>query len=190
MGGVTSSLSGTRTGGRSARIRSAVHRAVRELLIEEARDELTVPAVAARADVHATTVYRRWGTLGELLADVAASRFSGDIVVPDTGTLRGDLERWAADVAVDLADPDSLAVLRAGVGAGESASCGCVDDRHHQLAAMLDRETARGGSRPSVEEAADALLGPIYYRALFTTAPADAAWARGRVAALLGLTST
>jgi hypothetical protein len=35
--------------------------------------------------VHATTVYRRWGSVSELLADVATSRVSGDIVVPDTG---------------------------------------------------------------------------------------------------------
>jgi AcrR family transcriptional regulator len=186
---VTSSTTATRTGGRSARIRAAVHQAVRELLSEEARDELTVPAVAHRADVHATTIYRRWGTLGELLADVAASRFSGDIVVPDTGSLRGDLERWVIDVATDLADPDSLAVLRAGVGAGESASCGCVDDRQAQLGAMIERETGRGGPAPTVAEAVDGLLAPIYYRALFTPEPATSEWARDRVAALLALSA-
>src|SRR5664279_5180156 len=92
---------GTRPGGRSARVRAAVHRAVEELLVEEVGDALTIPAVAARAGVHATTLYRRWGSIGELLADVATSRFSGEIVVPDAGSLRGDLERWAADVATD-----------------------------------------------------------------------------------------
>ncbi|WP_181784854.1 TetR/AcrR family transcriptional regulator, partial [Pseudonocardia pini] len=103
---------GTRPGGRSARVRAAVHRAVGELLAEQG-EALTLPVVATRAGVHPTTLYRRWGSVGELLADVASSRFSGDVVVPDTGALRTDLERWAADVATDVADPDVLARMRA-----------------------------------------------------------------------------
>ena len=83
-------------------MRAAVHRAVEELVAESPSADLTMPTIAARAGVHPTTVYRRWGSLADLLAEVATSRFSGDIVVPDTGTLEGDLERWTADVAVDL----------------------------------------------------------------------------------------
>ncbi len=174
---------GTRPGGRSARVRAAVHRAVEELLASGPPDALTIPVVAARAGVHATTVYRRWGSVGELLASVAASRFSGDVVVPDTGTVRGDLEAWVADVATDLADPDTLALIRAAIGAGESGGCACTADRHAQLAAMIERG---GGDAPDVERAADALLGPLYYRAIFTDRPADPGWARDLVGALLG----
>ncbi|MFR9801220.1 TetR/AcrR family transcriptional regulator C-terminal ligand-binding domain-containing protein [Pseudonocardia sp. RS010] len=177
---------GSRPGGRSARVRAAVHRAVEELLAEEIGGGLTIPAVAARAGVHATTLYRRWGSVGELLADVASSRFSGDVVVPDTGSLREDLQRWAADVATDLADPDVLALMRATLGAGgEPGACACRGDREEQLAAMLDREQARGGAVPTVERAADALLGPLYYRAVFTGEPGSPDWARGLVELLL-----
>jgi AcrR family transcriptional regulator len=176
----------TRPGGRSARVRAAVHRAVEELLGEERSEPLTIPIVAARAGVHATTVYRRWGSLAELMASVATSRFSGDIVVPDTGSLRGDLEQWVSDVATDLADPDVLAIMRAAIGtAGPGGSNACVSDRHAQLAAMLERERARGGAVPAHERAADALLGPLYYRAIFTDEPAEPGWARELVAALL-----
>ncbi|MEA2266341.1 MAG: hypothetical protein QOE27_1924 [Solirubrobacteraceae bacterium] len=183
----TSAPHQTRPGGRSARVRASVHRAVEELLGENRSEPLTVPAIAARAGVHPTTVYRRWPSLGDLLSAVAASRFSGDVVVPDTGTLRGDLERWVTDVAVDLADPDVLALMRATVGtAGPEGGCACVADRHAQLAAMLERESARGGDPPPVERAADSLLGPLYYRALFTVHPAEPGWARGLVSALLG----
>jgi len=177
----------TRPGGRSARVRAAVHRAVEELLAEGPSEALTIPIVAARAGVHPTTVYRRWGSVGELLGAVAASRFSGDLVVPDTGSLRGDLERWATDVAVDLADPDVLALMRATIGAaGPEGGNVCTADRHAQLAAMLEREASRGGDAPDVERAADALLGPLYYRAVFTDRPAEPEWARGLVGALLG----
>ena len=178
---------GTRPGGRSARVRSAVHRAVEELLAEGRAEALTVPVIAARAGVHPTTVYRRWGSLGELLAAVATSRFSGDIVVPDTASLREDLERWVSDVARDLADPDVLALMRATVGAaGAVGGSACVADRHAQLAAMLERERSRVGAAPDVEHAADALLGPLYYRAIFTGAPVDPVWARELVGTLLG----
>ncbi|RZT87183.1 TetR family transcriptional regulator [Pseudonocardia sediminis] len=176
-----------RPGGRSARVRASVHRAVGELLTEGPAEALTIPVVAARAGVHPTTVYRRWPSLAELLADVAASRFSGDIVVPDSGSLRGDLERWVTDVATDLADPDVLALMRAAVGAaGPDGGDACVADRHAQLTAMLDRERARGGTgTPSTEETADALLGPLYYRAVFTSRPGEPDWARGLVERLL-----
>jgi len=44
------------------------------------------------------------------MAAVATSRFSGDIVVPDTGALRGDLERWVTDVATRTSSPTCLAI--------------------------------------------------------------------------------
>jgi AcrR family transcriptional regulator len=183
---VVSAPSTTRPGGRSARVRAAVHRAVEEMVTEVGAEELTIPAVAARAGVHATTVYRRWGSIGELLADVATSRFSGEIVVPDTGSLRGDLERWAADVATDLSDPDVLALIRATLGAGgEQGACACRGDREEQLGAMIERERARGNAVPSVERAADALLAPLYYRAIFTERPGTPEWARGLVGYLV-----
>jgi AcrR family transcriptional regulator len=175
----------TRPGGRSARVRAAVHRAVEELAAADAAEPLTIPVIAARAGVHPTTVYRRWGSVAQLLADVATSRFSGDVVVPDTGTLAGDLERWMGDVATDLADPDVLALMRATIGSGPEGGCACAVDRHDQLRAMIERERARGGAAPDVERAVDMLLGPLYYRAVFSTQPASPQWARGLVTALL-----
>jgi len=171
----------TRPGGRSARVRAAVHHAAEELIAEGPTEALTIPAIAARADVHPTTVYRRWGSVAQLLADVATSRFSGDIVVPDSGSLAGDLLRWVSDVAADVADPDVLALMRATIGSGPEGGCACIADRHAQLAAIIEHERARGGTAPTVERAADALLGPLYYRAIFTGEPASADWARDLV---------
>lgn len=168
----------SRPGGRSARVRAAVHRAVEEMVGETADTvdppELTIPAVAARAGVHPTTVYRRWGSVGELLTAVAEHRFSGGLVVPDTGSLRGDLERWATDVAQDLADPDVLALMRATLGAGGYLGANaCVADRHEQIAAMLERERSRGGAPLELDHVVDGVLAPLYYRALFADGTAD-----------------
>ncbi|WP_236710958.1 TetR/AcrR family transcriptional regulator [Streptomyces sp. 150FB] len=175
---------GSRPGGRSARVRASVHAAVVALLAEEDGEVLTIPSVAARAGVHATTLYRRWGSIADLLGDVASSRFSGandEIVVPDTGNLRDDLRQWAAGVAADLADPDVLLLMRATIGAGESGGCLCRGDRMEQLEAMLERERERGGEPPEAEHTADILLAPLYFRAVFTETPGAPAWARSLV---------
>jgi len=162
-----------RPGGRSARVRAAVHRAVEELVAEGGPDAVTVPAVAERAGVHATTIYRRWTSAQELLAAVAVSRLTGDVVVPDTGTLAADLRRWARDVAADVSDPDSLVLLRTVVGAGteRGAANACLEDRRAQLAAVLERDRERGQEPPELEALLEAILGPIYFRALFDLVP-------------------
>ncbi|MGW1886693.1 TetR/AcrR family transcriptional regulator [Streptomyces sp. NPDC001970] len=182
---MTQATAQARPGGRSARVRAAVHRAVGEMLAEGPVEAVTIPAIAARAGVHPTTVYRRWGSVAQLLTDVATSRFSGDVVVPDSGSLAGDLERWMVDVATDLADPDALALMRATIGSGPEGGSACIADRQAQLGAIIERERARGGKVPSLERAIDALLGPLYYRAVFGGQPAPTEWARGLVAAFL-----
>ncbi|KUF19307.1 MULTISPECIES: TetR-like C-terminal domain-containing protein [Streptomyces] len=177
---------GSRPGGRSARVRAAVHRAVRELVADEAGEPMTIPAVAARAGVHATTVYRRWGSVGELLADVTTSRFTGEIVVPDTGSVRGDLERYASDLAKDLGDPDTLALVRATIGTGgEQGAAACRGERRRQLEAILERARARGEQAPSLEHTTDAVLAPLYYRAVFTDFPLTPEWTGSLVSRLL-----
>ncbi len=76
--------------------------------------------------------------------------------------------------------------MRAAVGRGGPAgSNACVADRHAQLAAMLERERARGAAVPELGRTADALLGPLYYRAIFTDQPVTPGWARELVGALL-----
>ena len=73
----------TRPGGRSARVQQSVHQAVRDLEAELGREALTVPAIAARAGVTPSTVYRRWGDLRELLSDVAVERLRPERILLD-----------------------------------------------------------------------------------------------------------
>lgn len=165
----------TRPGGRSARVRAAVHRAAEELLAEGGPEAATIPAVAERAGVHPTTVYRRWGTARDLLSAVAVGRLTGDLVVPDTGSLRGDLTLWVRDVLTDVSDPDVLILLRTVIGAAAhpTGRRACLADRHVQLEAMLAQERARGNEPPDFERLIEVLLGPIYFRALFDAEPMD-----------------
>src|SRR5688572_4964508 len=88
-----------RPGGRSARVRTAVLAATLELLVETGYDGLSVDAVAARACVHKTTVYRRWPTKAALVAAAATDRSEQLVPVPDTGSLVGDLTALGRSVA-------------------------------------------------------------------------------------------
>ncbi len=74
-----------RLGGRSARIESAVHQAAHDLLAELGRSSISIPAIAARARVTPSTVYRRWGDVSEILADIALRRLRSTNEPADTG---------------------------------------------------------------------------------------------------------
>ena len=83
-----------RVGGRSARIQSAVHEAVQRLAATTSRDELTVPQIATAAGVTPSTIYRRWGDLSALFADVAVQRLRPIADPEDTGAMASDLRTF------------------------------------------------------------------------------------------------
>lgn len=72
----------------------ALRAAALELLAEIGYDRLTIDAVAARARASKVTIYRRWSGKAELVVD-ALSCLKPSMAVPDTGSLRGDLEAIA-----------------------------------------------------------------------------------------------
>src|ERR1039458_6440692 len=52
---------------------------------------LRIEDVAARANVHKTTVYRRWPTKADLVHETLHATFKESMPIPNTGSLRGDL---------------------------------------------------------------------------------------------------
>ena len=133
---------GIRTGGRSARVQQSVHSAVRALLQEQDRASLTVPMVAARAGVTPSTIYRRWGELAALLADVAVERLHPDSEPLDTGTLRGDLLAWAEQYLDEMSSEPGRHMMRDVL----SSACPgyCTTLLRGQLQTLLDRAQQRG----------------------------------------------
>ena len=61
-----------------------------EVLADVGYDRLTMDAVAARARASKATLYRRWSTKVSLVIDALLLQ-KGPAVIPDTGSLRGDL---------------------------------------------------------------------------------------------------
>ena len=69
----------------------ALRQAALELVAEIGYDRLTIEAVAARVKASKATVYRRWNSKAELVADAFACGAFADGEPPDTGDLRSDL---------------------------------------------------------------------------------------------------
>jgi AcrR family transcriptional regulator len=162
-----------RPGGRSARVRTAVHDAVLDLLGQRAWEDITVALVAERSGVHQATIYRRWGSMAELLNDIVIERLVTAGPVPDTGELREDLLRYATTLATSLEEELVPLILRAAVlesrpGQARESSAGFLE-RERQLQEMLDRAQERGEQVPTLAELLEMVVAPMYFYALFTT---------------------
>jgi AcrR family transcriptional regulator len=140
-----------RPGGRTARVRSAVHTAVADLVTEQPWGDLNIPMIAQRSGVHQATIYRRWGTISGLLNDVVAEQLARMAPIPDTGSLRGDLERYAAEAAGHVAGPLGALVLRTAMSELETgpraADDPAVAARRRRFQPMLDTRPASPTSR-------------------------------------------
>jgi AcrR family transcriptional regulator len=182
-----------RPGGRSARVRAAVHQAVTGLIVERGYGHFTVGDVANRATVADTSIYRRWGTLEALLTDVAITWLTTTSPIPDTGGLEQDLRAYAAKVAHDLSGPDGLAVLRLVIALSSAGEAGIqardafLAERGRQLQDMLDRAHDRGEHPPEGLDILDHILAPMYIRVLFGAGPLTPAYVDTLVDRLLAL---
>ena len=76
---------------RSASCNIAIQSAAIELLREVGYERLSIEAVAHRAHVSKSTIYRRWKNKAELIADAVHHYAFCKMPTIDTGSLRGDL---------------------------------------------------------------------------------------------------
>jgi AcrR family transcriptional regulator len=172
----------TRPGGRTARTRAAVLQATVAELVTRGYGALTVEQVAARAGVHKTTLYRRWGGKQGLVAEAVEAFAAGAVQVPDTGTVDEDLRRWARSIVAMLTAPDSGAVVRALFATGDSPTTRDLRRRFYRTRAALvepivERAVARG-QLPAGTDAAAVIRqvgAPLYYRFLVIAEPLTAA---------------
>ena len=162
-----------RPGGRSLRVKDAVFAAVEALLAENPNELPSMAAIAERAGVSPTSLYRRWGEARLLAGAVAVDRLMQDLPVPDTGSLRGDLIGWASAAAHSLSNRQDLALFRiltAVPAAGASAEALLdlpIGRRIAELEAMLARGRARSETTPGMMDVLELVQAPIYLHALF-----------------------
>ncbi|MFI6796571.1 TetR/AcrR family transcriptional regulator [Streptosporangium canum] len=168
-----------RPGGRTARIRTQVLDAVLAELGEHGYDGLTMDAVAARAGVHRATVYRRWGDVGGLLADVLDAAGDDDWQPPDTGSLQGDLAALNHEIQAALtARPPIVAALIAASFRSEQADRAqrrLWEDRYARCEIIVSRAVRRGELPPRTDarRLLIAATAPLYHQLVLLRTPPD-----------------
>jgi len=157
-----------RVGGRSARIQSAVHEAVKRLSATTPREDLTVPQIAAEAGVTPSTIYRRWGDLGALLADVAVARLRPISDPEDTGATASDLRVFIEQFAEEMSSPVGRALIRDVFSPpGDTFPMQCCGFTREHLATIVARAEARGETPFDIDEVIDHVVAPIIYHILY-----------------------
>jgi AcrR family transcriptional regulator len=189
-----------RPGGRTARVAESVFAAVAAELASRDYADISVESIAARAGVHKTTVYRRWGSKPELISQVLARAARTGIPVPDTGSIEEDLRTLTRAVQAVLSGPGGATITRALIVGGLTSPeiAGLMSQfwaaRLAAISVIVDRATGRGQLPAGTDPAAlmHALAAPLYYELLVTRAPvterdADRAAAAALAAALAGV---
>jgi AcrR family transcriptional regulator len=132
----------------------------------------TVERVAARAGVAKTTIYRRWGSLDGLLADLMAEHAAQQRPVPDEGSLDADLRALARAVVASLRDPAIRAAMASFIAAAVQDPAArqvlvrFLATRTATMTTVVDRAVRRG-ELPAGTDAAGVLqtvTALIYYR--------------------------
>lgn len=149
-----------------------------ELVAEHGIAGLTMDLVAARAGVGKATIYRRWSTKEALMLDAWMSCVRPP-VVPDTGSLRGDLDAILREADQPLADgklqrvyPQMIAAAKVNPDVDEAYRA-FIAQRRMPMRTVLERAAARGEIDPSIEldVVHDLLVAPLLFRWLVTDAP-------------------
>jgi len=162
---------------RRARTEKMILVAAEELIAEGGVDRLTIEGVAARSGVAKTTIYRRWRDKDELALAILVSRTATLAPPPDVGDTRKELLTFLK-TAKQVIRPGGVAQGLASAIAtqphlGRVYRERIVDVRRAELKTVIDRAVARGDFRRNTDlwVAHELLIGPLYYRLLFSGAP-------------------
>lgn len=166
---------------RDPRTHQAILDAALQLLADGGYARITVEAIAARARVGKSTIYRRWSSKGPLVVEALGQLLHLGPAV-DTGDIRQDLRTILRKVVNVLGQPllgRSIPGLIADLGRDPELATSFqetfVKPKRSRIALVLDRAVARGELDPGVdvELTTDLLISPILWRAMLTAAPLD-----------------
>ena len=156
-----------------------IRAAILSLLAEVGYGALTMDAVAAEAGVGKATIYRRWRTKEDLVADTIAEISRAEVTPADTGSLEGDLRGMLHTI---------VSVLNGPTGAATQALLSTVPHNPALAAAFRDgpagvwaqafqqifsRAESRGELRPGLSGTvtAEAITAPFVQRWLVSGKP-------------------
>lgn len=142
-------------------------------LAERGYQGLSMDAVARRAGVGKSALYRRWASKQDMAVDVL-SRLSVPLAeVPDTGSFAGDIRALLAALLDWFTDPrlgpifaDMVTVARTNPALGDALTEHLSDPRRQRGRLLLERAIDRGEipADTDVELALDTIAAPVFWR--------------------------
>lgn len=166
------------------------HRAILEstlaILAEQGYRALTIEGVAKRAGVSKQTIYRWWSSKAAIVLEALTTDAQERLPVPNTGTVRGDLEVLLSGAFCELAQRTGpivrglMAEAQLDPEFGRAFREDFIARRREALLEVLRRGQERGeiGVMVDLELTVDLIYGPMWYRLLNQHAPLDEDFAR------------
>jgi AcrR family transcriptional regulator len=160
---------------RSVRSHQAMLQATLALLAEVGFEAMSIDAIAARAGIGKTTIYRRYGGKAELVAD-AIERIREEIAIPDAGSLGRDIDALienAAQITLTPLGRQSVAMIMSSAASNAEFAqiywTKYLQPRRQAFAVVIDRAKARQEVAADVDPGLifDTMSGIMLYGLIF-----------------------
>ncbi|MFJ8689922.1 TetR/AcrR family transcriptional regulator [Micromonospora wenchangensis] len=173
-----------RTPAGAAVLRGDITRAIRRALMQELAavgyGRLSIEAVARRAGVGKTAIYRRWNSKLDLVIETVVAAAGNKLPALDTGSLRGDLTLLFQVIAHALSHPLASQIIPDLLA--EAARNPTIDATLQQLLRAKQQEiggrlislAVQRGELPAdtdADAAVDLIVGPLYWRLAIARTP-------------------
>lgn len=164
---------------RSPQSHQAILKAALELLAEVGFERMSIEAIATRAGVGKTTIYRRYGSKEELVADAIES-LREEVVIPDTGTLWGDMDaliQKAAQITLNPLGRQTVAMIISSASSNPQFAqiywIKYLQPRQQAFAVVIERAKVRHEIEADTDPALvfDTMSGIMLYAQIFQPTP-------------------
>jgi AcrR family transcriptional regulator len=168
---------------RSTQSHQAMLQATLALLAEVGFDSMSIEAIAVRAGIGKTTIYRRYASKAELVADAIES-IREEIVIPDTGNLQGDIDALiqnAAQITLSPLGKQTVAMIISSAASNAQFQqiywTKYLKPRRKTFAIVIERAKARGEIPTDLDSDLifDMMSGIMLYALIFQ--PTSESWA-------------
>lgn len=178
---------------RSAASHQAILKAALELLSEVGFEAMSIEAIATRAGVGKTTIYRRYSSKDELVADAIES-IREEVLIPDTGSLWSDVDTLienAAQITLTPLGRQSVAMI---IGSASSNPGFAqiywekyLQPRRQSFAIIIERAKARNEVPTDLDAGLvfDTMSGIMLYALVFPPIESWTAYVRRALSLLL-----
>ena len=169
---------------RSIHADQAILQATLDLLADVGYQSMSIEAIASRAGVGKTTIYRRYTSKEELVADAIES-LRDDLAIPDTGSFWGDMDILINNATKKIHSPlgrQTLALIISTASSNPQFAevywTKYTKLRREAFSKVLERAKSRGEIHKDadVDLIIDLVSGSLYYALIFkpTTEPVEA----------------